>query len=317
MRRLCWLSRLVCAVVAVAGVSVAVGCAGDAAPSQTSFATPTTAGVGSVDTVETGPPASSPQSYAPAPHVTSAPDMLPAATSIAAVTITVLYDNIAVSQGTRADWGFSCLIRGFEKTVLFDTGARGDVLLHNMEVLGIAPRDIEVVVLSHDHSDHTGGLAQVVAQNPDVAVYHPASFARDSVASARDAGATLVPVEGTVSPCPKVTVMAPFGKPQESGLVLETAAGRVLVVGCAHPGVVEMVEAAVESGGGPVVAVLGGFHLNSHSAEQVDRIARDLLALGVRQCGPAHCTGERGIAQLTAAFAGGAIGMGVGAVVTF
>jgi len=315
---LCLLGRLAYAVVVVAGVFVAVGCAGDAAgPSPTSAVTPTEAGAGPVDTVSTGSPASSPKPSTPAQSVASAPDILPATSSIAPVTITVLYDNIAVSQGTRADWGFSCLIRGFEKTVLFDTGARGDVLLHNMEVLGIAPQEIEVVVLSHDHSDHTGGLAQVVAQNAHVAVYYPASFARDSVASARDAGATLVPVEAAVSPCPGVTVMAPFGKPQESGLMLETAAGRVLVVGCAHPGVVEMVEAAGAGGGGPVVAVVGGFHLRSHSAEQVDRIARDLLALGVRQCGPAHCTGERAIAQLTAAFAGGATGMGVGAVVTF
>ena len=234
-----------------------------------------------------------------------------------AVTVTVLYDNTVALPGTRADWGFACLVTGFEQTVLFDTGADGGILTSNMEVLQIVPQDLDVVVLSHEHGDHIGGLGAVVAQNPDITVYHPSSFSERSTAAAREAGATLVPVEGAVSPGEGLTVTAPTGSPKESALLLETAQGQVLVVGCAHPGVVEMVKAASDLTGRPVLAVLGGFHLLSHSVGEVDRIIQSLRGLGVERCGPAHCTGEAAIARLQDAFGDGAIEMGVGSRVTF
>ncbi len=233
------------------------------------------------------------------------------------VTITVLYDNIVTRPGTRADWGFSCLIQGLEKTVLFDTGADAEVLLANMGAMLIGLEEIDVVVLSHDHGDHTGGLGGIVAGNPDVTVYYPASFAQQSVAPAREAGATLVPSDSVVSPCPGLTVTAPTGDPAESAVLIETAEGMVLVTGCAHPGIAEMVASAVDLAGHPVFAVLGGFHLRSQSAVQVDHVGEGLEALGVERCGPAHCTGDSATARLREAFAGGFIEMGVGAVLTF
>jgi 7,8-dihydropterin-6-yl-methyl-4-(beta-D-ribofuranosyl)aminobenzene 5'-phosphate synthase len=122
-----------------------------------------------------------------------------ATTSPEPVTITVLYDNTAICPGTQVGWGFSCVIEGLEKTVLFDTGADGDMLLSNMETLGIEPEEIDVVVLSHDHDDHTGGLAKTVARNPDVTVYYPSSFSETPIASAREAGAHMVPVDVAVN----------------------------------------------------------------------------------------------------------------------
>ena len=181
----------------------------------------------------------------------------------------------------------------------------------------LEPQAIDVVVLSHDHSDHTGGLAQVVAANPHVTVYHPASFSNATLGPAREAGASLVPVNGVVSLGPGVFVTSPLGSPSESALLVETGQGWVLVAGCAHPGIVNMVTAASDLVGEPVFAVLGGFHLASVSARQVDRIIQGLLELGVQRCGPAHCTGEAASARIRAAFAGGAIEMGVGATIVF
>jgi 7,8-dihydropterin-6-yl-methyl-4-(beta-D-ribofuranosyl)aminobenzene 5'-phosphate synthase len=238
-------------------------------------------------------------------------------TSHGPVTITVLYDNHATCSGTEADWGFSCLIEGLEKTVLFDTGKDGDILLHNMQALQIEPEDIDVVVLSHEHGDHTGGLARVLARNPDIAVYYPASFPEGFVRAAQTAGASLAPVYGPVAPCAGLLVTSPSGTPSESGLLVDAAEGYVLVTGCAHPGIVEMVTAAVDLVGEPVFAVVGGFHLLSHSAGDVDRIVEQLRQLGVERCGPAHCTGEAATARMRAAFADGFIEMGVGSIITF
>jgi 7,8-dihydropterin-6-yl-methyl-4-(beta-D-ribofuranosyl)aminobenzene 5'-phosphate synthase len=217
------------------------------------------------------------------------------ATSPPRITVTVLYDNRALTAETRADWGFSCLIRGYEQTVLFDTGADGEILMHNMEVLGVDPREIDAVVLSHGHSDHTGGLDALLAANPSVTVHQGSSAAI----------------------CPGIITTAPMGSVGESGLVLETGSGPVLITGCAHPGVVEMTKAASALAGRPVVTVIGGFHLASASTGDVERIIQELMALGVERCGPAHCTGEAATSRMKAAFAAGFIEMGVGAVVTF
>jgi len=235
----------------------------------------------------------------------------------AATTITVLYDNAVLVAGTRADWGFSCLIEGLEQTVLFDTGADADILLANMEVVREQPEDIDIVVLSHDHNDHTAGLAGVVGVNSDVAVYHPSSFAKRSVAAAREAGATVVPVDAAVRLCAGLTMTAPGGEPAESALLIDTTRGPVLVTGCAHAGIVEMVAAATDLAGEPIFAVLGGFHLASLTGEEVDDVISGLKALGVRRCGPAHCTGEVAQTRMRDAFGTGFIEMGVGAIVTF
>ena len=72
--------------------------------------------------------------------------------------ITVVYNNYPYKEDLETGWGFSCLVEGADKTILFDTGGDGAVLLGNMDKLRIDPAVVDVVVLSHIHGDHTGGL---------------------------------------------------------------------------------------------------------------------------------------------------------------
>ncbi len=147
-------------------------------------------------------------------------------------------------------------------------------------------------------------------------MYYPASFPEGFAREAREAGATPIPVEAPCAVCRHVTVTAPLGgSTEESGLVVDTAEGPVLITGCAHPGIATMTRAAAELGDGSVNAVLGGFHLTSRSVAQVAAVIDDLEQLGVRRCGPAHCTGAAATAQMMKAFGEGFIHMGVGAVV--
>ena len=67
------------------------------------------------------------------------------------LTITVVYDNYSYREGLRTSWGFACVVRGTEKTILFDTGGDASILLSNMKKLSIDPRDIDVIVLSLIH----------------------------------------------------------------------------------------------------------------------------------------------------------------------
>ena len=92
------------------------------------------------------------------------------------IAITVVYDNNPGAEGLTPAWGFACIIQLPEKTILFDTGGDGRILLGNMRQLNIAPKEIDAIVLSHIHGDHTGGLPSVLRIRSGVAVYIPAGF---------------------------------------------------------------------------------------------------------------------------------------------
>ena len=102
---------------------------------------------------------------------TSLETLLPTAASpVAQLTITILYNNIPFDARLKTDWGFSALVEYRGGVLLFDTGRDGQILLYNMQVLSIDPTCIQYIVLSHIHSDHTGGLDALleVALQPSV-----------------------------------------------------------------------------------------------------------------------------------------------------
>jgi len=232
------------------------------------------------------------------------------------VTLTVVYDNYALTEGTKADWGFSCLIEGTDKTILFDTGTRGDILLGNMEVLGIDPASVDAVVLSHIHRDHIGGLGSILDTKADISVYFgdsfPAAFAQDIL----DRGARPVRVRGPVEICENVFSTGELeGSTPEQSLILDTKRGLIIITGCSHPGVVTILKRAKELFDKDISLVFGGFHLTSASETAVRRIIESFKALGVRTCGPTHCTGDRAIALFREAYGTNCIPMGVGQII--
>lgn len=89
--------------------------------------------------------------------------------------LTVIYDNEA-KKSLNKGWGFSCLIETVGHKILFDTGWDAHILLSNMDKLGFSPEEIDILVLSHQHWDHIGGVPTFLNMNPDVDVFIPASF---------------------------------------------------------------------------------------------------------------------------------------------
>jgi len=232
------------------------------------------------------------------------------------VTLTVVYDNYTLTNGTKADWGFSCLIEDMDRTVLFDTGTRGDILLGNMGILGVDPASVDAVVLSHIHRDHIGGLDAVLNRRPDISVYFGDSFPAAVDHHVSERGARPIRVRGPVEICPRVFSTGEIeGPPPEQSLILDTEQGLIIVTGCSHPGIVTILKRVKELFDRDIYFVCGGFHLIGASETAVRQIVASFKTMGVKKCGPTHCTGDRAIALFRETYGKDCIPMGVGQVI--
>ncbi|MCD6289054.1 MAG: MBL fold metallo-hydrolase [Anaerolineae bacterium] len=186
----------------------------------------------------------------------------------------------------------------------------------NMAALGIDPTTIEALAFSHIHGDHTGGLDALLAAGARPVVYllpsFPATFKR------RVQQVTRV-VE--TSPGQEVTegifVTGEMGRGiREQALIVKTDLGLVIITGCAHPGVDNMVARAKELFDEPVYLVMGGFHLGSKSEREIAHIIGRFRQMGVQKVAPCHCTGDRAIRMFAAEYGDDFVPAGVGRVIT-
>jgi 7,8-dihydropterin-6-yl-methyl-4-(beta-D-ribofuranosyl)aminobenzene 5'-phosphate synthase len=210
----------------------------------------------------------------------------------ASLRIRGLFNNVSSVAGFKTGWGFSCLVEGLGKTVLFDTGDDGDILLYNMRKMGIDPGTVDVIVLSHIHGDHVGGLRRFLQENPDVIVYLPATFPASFKRSIKSTGARYEEVGASGRLFGSVYTTGEMGlSVKEQSMVILTQRGLVVITGCAHPGIVDIVEKAKEICDENVYLVMGGFHLVGVSGDRIGKTANRLKELGVERVAPSHCSG--------------------------
>ena len=230
-------------------------------------------------------------------------------------TLITVYDNYQHETGMQTGWGFGCVVKA-DKTILFDTGGDSPALLDNMGKAGIDPKDIDLVVLSHIHGDHTGGLAGFLERNPNVTVYIPASFPDSFRDSISQAGARHVDVSGPVKITESVGTTGELGTwIKEQSLLISSPKGLIVVTGCAHPGIVHIVEEAKRVTGKDVYLVIGGFHLGGASNETLRDIIASFRRLGVQKAAPCHCSGDRARQLFREEYGEDYIANGVGKVI--
>lgn len=166
--------------------------------------------------------------------------------------ITLVYDNDVYTKGLKADWGFSCLVEVEDiPKILFDTGGSGAILLYNMEKLNIDPASISEVAISHSHWDHAGGLSDFLKKNKEVKLYLPNSFCRHFEAKEVICVKEALQIHKNVFTTGELLGI-------EQSLVVKTDKGLVVIAGCSHPGVGNILEAASQFG--KVYALVGGLH---------------------------------------------------------
>ena len=165
--------------------------------------------------------------------------------------ITILYDNESRIDGLKADWGFACLIQCYGINLLFDTGTNGALLLANMKALAIDPASIQEVFISHVHFDHAGGLSSFLNENGEVKVYAPSPLR--GISPARE----VIYIDKPMKLNQHFYTTGLLNNIEQS-LAIQTDKGLVVVVGCSHPGV-ENILKAVKPHGTPY-ALIGGLH---------------------------------------------------------
>jgi len=262
--------------------------------------------------------------------------------------ITILYDAFGTDAAMKKDWGFSALVEVAGKRILFDTGNDRNIFAANVKAKGVDLTKLDFVVLSHRHSDHMAGLSYVLSVNPKVKIYAPkegfgiygsslpSSFYRKDESLPPQMryydgkppevmkfgtawqGANFELIDKTTEIAPGITLMALVSDApgttelKELSLAVNTPNGLVLVVGCSHPGIDKIVEAAAAINP-KIHLIAGGFHLVVASDDVIGKVVTSLKdTFKVENIAPGHCTGEPTFAGLKQAFGDRYIYAGVG-----
>jgi len=210
--------------------------------------------------------------------------------------ILVLYDDTSIDASIRHGHGFSCLADG---RILFDTGENGESLLHNMTQMNVAPENVEAVVISHDHWDHTGGLWEILKIRPGLKVYACPGFSDEFKKRVIASQGSLIEsgdfreIDGRISVTGEIPGQYKGASMPEQAIIVNTQTGIVVITGCSHPGIINIF-ARVKTifPTEPIALILGGLHLRDAEVDAIEAIASQLIEMGVRKISPTHCTGK-------------------------
>lgn len=268
--------------------------------------------------------------------------------------VTIIFDAFGQPSDLGRGWGYSALIEHDGKRILFDTGGQGKIFADNSRKLSIDLRNLDFMVLSHRHGDHTGGVAYVLQQNPKIKIYAPletGSFGTPTlgptllavkrvingvpvelhyfgkqppeavVVDSPWTGADITQVEKPIEPLPGTflfkTVSDEKGTLElnELSMAIKTSKGLVVVVGCSHPGIERILEEAVKIDP-KIYSVVGGLHLVNKSDEQTTQLVNNFQSKWkLERVAAGHCTGVFGQAELARVFGDRHDHAGVGAVI--
>lgn len=261
---------------------------------------------------------------------------------------TILYDAFGNQADLKKDWGFSVLVEYSGKKILFDTGNDARIFAENTKAMRVDLRDLDFVVISHRHGDHTSGLNHLLKVNPKVKIYVPAELfgvfgstlpkgfyrSMDTLPNSMRyfngaepqafpsgspwAEANFVSVDSPMEVAPGISLIPTVSNVKgtlelrELTLAINSPAGLVLVVGCSHPGVEEILSApsVVNS---HVHMLVGGLHLVKTSDAEIERLASALHdKWKIDRIAPGHCTGEPAFAKLKQVFGDSYLYAGLG-----
>ena len=249
-------------------------------------------------------------------------------------------NSVGPISGTLGEHGFAALIeRKGDEPILFDTG-QGFTLIHNAARMRKDLSQVGKVIISHGHFDHTGGLMPLLKQFGGREIFaHEAVFSsRYRVKDTGECYPIGIPFEKSayeeagaifnfsnafreISPgiiltgeIPRVTGYETGDQgiycdcmgqeldstPDDQSLVIETAKGLVILLGCCHAGLVNTIEHIVyQNGRRDIYAMIGGTHLGFCGQEQLEQTVAVIRKAGIRKLAVSHCTGFAAAARIS------------------
>ena len=244
---------------------------------------------------------------------------------------TLLENQLSQNKALKAEHGLSFWVETEDKKILFDCSA-GSAARENALKMNVDPTEADYVVLSHSHYDHAGGYPDMVAHGVCAPLITGSNFFEEKYARegekyvylgcgfdetflARN-GISRRACEGCETLTKGCHVVGGFKRfyefekaparfvrrtaegmieddfPDEICLVLESEKGLVMIVGCSHPGILNMIESVRERFGQPVYAVFGGSHLVVADEARLAKTMKILQEMGIALAGFNHCTGD-------------------------
>ena len=213
--------------------------------------------------------------------------------------IRAIFDKAAVNKQIQIGWGFSVLV---DNKVLFDTGEKGEWLLNNIKQMDIdINNDMESIVISHDHWDHTGGLQALLGErDKGMPVYICPGFSDETKEKIVSHGGKPVESKKFREIAKNIYVTGEIsgiykGNPMpEQALVMKTENGISVITGCAHPGILKMLEVVKKHfKTDKLFFVMGGFHLLEEDTRNIELIVTEFKNIGVETVAPTHCSGPK------------------------
>lgn len=250
--------------------------------------------------------------------------------------ITLIENKLGSKRCLYSEHGLSLYIETERKKILFDTGQSGN-FIENAVKLGVDLKDLNYVIISHGHYDHSGGFKRLIKEiNPNIKLYVGKGFFNEKYSlienevykyrgnpfTEKFLEENKIPVvyidKDVVSITENLLVFTNFNKNEEFeninqsmylkegnnykidpfqdeiSVALKTEKGLIVIVGCSHVGVVNIIDTIKERTNTNIYGLLGGTHIEKEKEEKIDKIVEYLKKNDIKIVGACHCTGKRG-----------------------
>lgn len=212
--------------------------------------------------------------------------------------IQIIYDDLTSATKFECGKGFACIIDFAGEKILFDLGGNFKKFVHNCHQLAIDLNLINHVVISHRHWDHCAGLDSLITNlATNCQIILPSSFRNNIVTNNRNIRYIDHGSLNVIHPSIFTLGFKSrwWGIPIiEQVLILQHHKGLIILTGCAHAGIMQIVNKIEQSFKDQIYLLIGGFHLSYHSKAKITTLINRLNSKEIAQVAPCHCTSIKG-----------------------